>query len=209
MTTKLMSRRWILAVAAYAMPLAGCSLLPDPPASQIYRLSPTSDDPPDGRLLHSQLVVDLPTAPRSLDTDRIALMRGRTEFDYYADSTWTDRLPALLQNRLVEAFESNGSIADVVREPDTLGAGFLLETDILEFEARYTGSAEAPPTIVVSFSLRLVKTPDRRTIAHTLITGQAPATRNKLDGIVMAFDAATGEALDRSVAWTIGKISQS
>ena len=68
---------------------------------------------PRRRILHRRLVVDIPIASESLDTDRIALIRDRTKFDYYANSLWTDRVPLLVQTLLVEAFENDGSIAQV------------------------------------------------------------------------------------------------
>ena len=39
-------------------------------------------------------------------------------------------------------------------------------------------------------------------IGRTLVTETAPATRNSLDSVVEAFDAAIGKALAQSVAWT-------
>src|SRR3954454_15664591 len=103
-------RRRMLITASCTIPFAGCSVLPSPPASQIYRLTPVADDPPRRRILHRRLVVDIPTASESLDTDRIALIRDGTRFNYYADSLWTDRVPMLVQTLVVEAFENDGSI---------------------------------------------------------------------------------------------------
>ena len=100
--------------------------MPSPPAPQIYRLTPVADDPPRRRILHRRLVVDIPTASESLDTDRIALIRDRTRFDYYANSLWTDRVPLLVQTLLVEAFENDGSIAQVGRDAQTLTPDYLL-----------------------------------------------------------------------------------
>ena len=130
-------RRKMLITASCAMPFAGCSVLPSPPASQIYRLTPVADDPPRRRILHRRLVVDIPTASESLDTDRIALIRDRTRFDYFANSLWTDRVPVLVQTLLVEAFENDGSIAQVVRDAQTLTPDCLLRTEIRRFEAVY------------------------------------------------------------------------
>ena len=90
-----LSRRRLLVAVACVGPLTGCSVLPAPPAAQIYRLSPPINDPPNQPVLRKRLVVDIPTASESLDTDRIALTRNRTRFDYYADSLWTDRTPVL------------------------------------------------------------------------------------------------------------------
>ena len=96
------------------------------PCAQIYRLSPTVDDPPAGPVLRKRLVVDIPTASESLDTDRIALIRDRTRFDYYANSLWTDRVPLLVQGLLMEAFENDGSIAEVARDASNMTPDYVL-----------------------------------------------------------------------------------
>jgi cholesterol transport system auxiliary component len=196
------SRRHILVAAFCIVPLAGCSVLRDPPAAQIYRISPMADYPKDGQIIHKRLVVDIPTAPQSLDTDRIALFRDRTRFDYYADSVWTDRVPMLLQALLVEAFENEGSIPAVGRGAETLTPDYLLKTEIREFEARYDQDNQ-PPSAVVALDLSLVKMPDRQMIGRTLITESTPAARNSVDSVVEAFDAAVGKILVRSTVWTM------
>jgi cholesterol transport system auxiliary component len=200
-----LSRRRILG-ATLCAPLMGCSLLRDPPAPQIYRLSPLADDPPNGRVIRKRLVVDIPLASESLDTDRIALIRDRTRFDYYANSLWTDRVPLLVQALLVEAFENNGTIAQVGRDAQTLTPDYLLETEIRAFEARYSGSGEQLPSAIVTLDMSLVKMPDHRMIDRTLITETSPATHNSVDAIVEAFDVAIGKVLLRSVAWTTSEM---
>lgn len=205
--TPMLSRRRLLVATSCIVPLAGCSVLPSPPAAQIYRISPSVDDPPKGRVLHKRLVVDIPTASESLDTDRIALIRERTRFDYYANSLWTDRVPLLLQGLLLQAFENDGTIADVARDASTLTPDYLLATEIREFEARYTGSGEQAPAAVVAWSLSLVKMPGRQMANRMLITEAVPAARNSIDSVVEAFDAAVGKGLERSVAWTIRTMS--
>ena len=201
-------RRWVLLAASCAVSLPGCSVLPDPPGARIYRLSPLVDDPVDGVSLRKRLVIDMPTVSESLDTDRIALTRGRTGLDYYAGSIWTDRVPVLLQGLLVEAFENDGHIAEVGRDAGVLTPDYLLETEIRDFDARYTGADEHPPTAVVAPVLSLIRMPDRQMIGQTLITDTSSASRNDLDVIVEAFDSAVGKALIRSVAWTLREMGE-
>lgn len=206
--TPLLPRRRMLIAASCTMPFAGCSVLPSPRAPQIYRLTPVADDPPRRRILHRRLVVDIPTASESLDTDRIALIRDRTRFDYYANSLWTDRVPLLMQTLLVEAFENDGSISQVARDAQTLTPDYLLATEIRRFEAVYAGSAEQLPMAVAALDLSLVKMPDHRMLGRTLITESAPASLNSVDSIVEAFDVAVGKILLRSVAWTTSTIGR-
>ena len=202
MNTLLMTRRWLVA-APCAMSLASCSLLPDPPTPQMYRLRPTDLDPTDTAVHRGNLAVETPTAPENLDSDRIALSRGVTQFAYFADCSWTDRVPALLQTLLVEAFETNGKIADVWTDPDTMSTGYLLQTQVRAFTARYDDAADHPPVAEVSLDLRLVRLPGHATVGRTLIAAQSPATQNKVNNVVQAFDIATGDALNRCVAWTL------
>jgi cholesterol transport system auxiliary component len=199
----LLSRRRILLAAPYVVPLvAGCHVLPDPPPAQIYRLSPLTNDRPKGRQLHKRLVVDIPTASESLDTDRIALIRDRTRFDYYANSLWTDRVPVLLQALLVQVFENDGRIAAVARDASALTPDYVLETEIRDFQARYAGRGEQSPAVVVALAFSLVRMPDHRMVEQTVISESAPASSNSLDGVVETFDIVVGRVLMRSIAWT-------
>ena len=203
-----LSRRRLFATAWCGVPLAGCSVLPAPPAAQLYRLSPSIDDPPNDRVLHKRLVVDIPVASESLDTDRIALTRNRTRFDYYAESLWTDRVPLLLQGLLVEALENDGTVAEVGRNARTLTPDFVLETEIRDFQASYAVPDE-PPAVIVTLALGLVKMPDRRMVGQMALTESLSASHNSLDSVVEAFDIAVGKILGRSVAWATRTMLQS
>lgn len=202
MNTRLITRRRMIATSCL-MSLAGCSLVSDPQPSQMYQLAPADLDPAPSPAPRGSLAIDTPTAPENLDSDRIALTRGATRFDYYADATWTDRVPALLQTLLLEAFEANGSIADVWTDPDSMTAGYVLQTQIHAFTARYDVAAASPPVVDVGLDLRLVRLPGQRTVGRTLIADQTAAAQNNLSSVVQAFDAATGKALNDCVTWTL------
>jgi cholesterol transport system auxiliary component len=202
MNTPLITRRRIIA-GSCLMSLAGCSLIFDSPTPQMYQLSPTDLDPPGSTVRRRSLAVDAPTAPENLDTDRIALTRGATRFAYFADATWTDRVPVLLRTLLVEAFEATGRIADVWTDADGMTAGYLLETQIRAFTARYDAAAASPPVVDVSLDVRLVRLPGQRMVGRTLIASQSPAAQNELKSVIKAFDVATAKTLNRCVTWTL------
>lgn len=196
-------RRSVLGAASCLMPLAGCSLLFPEPAPQLYRLTPRMNDARMASTVRKQLVIVVPVAPQSLDTDRIALTRNRTTLAYFADSTWTDRVPVLMQGLLVEAFENSGRIVAVGRNSSALTPDYLLETELREFQARYAEPNEQQPTVVVRMVVKLVKMPDRQIIDSTLAAEQASAARNNVDSIVDAFDTAVGRVLNQIVEWTL------
>jgi cholesterol transport system auxiliary component len=198
-----LSRRRVVAAACLA-PLGGCSMLTDPPPPRMYRLNPTDLDPATSPVRRGTLAIGMPSAPQNLDSDRIALTRGATRFDYFADSTWTDRVPALLQALLVEAFETDGRIADVWTDQDAMTSGYLLQTVVRTFTARYDSAAASPPVVEVSLDVRLIRQPQQQTEGRTSITEQQEAAQNDLGSVVRAFDVATGKALNRCVAFTLG-----
>jgi len=200
-------RRHVIVTACLA-PLTGCGLLSTPPEPQMYRLSPADLDPAEAPLTRGSLAIGTPTAPDNLDTSRIALTRGATRFDYFAGSAWTDRVPALLQALLLEAFETDGRIADVWTDPNPMAANYLLETAVRAFTARYESAAVAPPVVEVSLDLRLLRLGGHQTEGRTLVTEHDAAAQNELRSVVQAFDVATGKALNRCVAWTLRGMHQ-
>lgn len=204
MSVKRLPRRSLLFVSPV---LAGCSVLPSPKAAQIYRISPPIRDPRRPAIPNTELIIDLPTTSQSLDTDRIALTLGRTRFDYYADSVWTDRVPMLLQTLMVESFEADGRLSNVGRNIYGLARGYLLETEIRQFEAEYPDPAAGPPEVAVVLELHLSTGPEHRAIGNRLISARVHASRNDISAIVIAFDAATADVLAQTVAWTFRAIS--
>ena len=207
MTRSTISRRRLLA-AGCLVPLAGCSALMNSAPPQMYRLDPADLDPAVSPVRRGTLAIGMPSAPENLDSDRIALTRGAARFDYYADSTWTDRVPAMLRTLLVEAFEVDGRLANVWTDQDAIVPGYLLQTAVRAFTARYDSAAVQPPMVQVSLDVRLLQMPQQQTTGRDLVTEQQIAARNDLGSVVQAFDVATGRALNRCVAFTLGAMRQ-
>jgi ABC-type uncharacterized transport system auxiliary subunit len=56
---------------------------------------------------------------------------------------------------------------------------------------------------VVSLAVKLVKVPERKIIAQTMITARQPAVANTTPQIVEAFNQAVGSVAKQVVAWTL------
>ncbi len=81
-----------------------------------------------------QLVVAEPTALSVLNSDRIVVRTEGDQMQLLANAQWSDRLPKLLQTRLVEAFENANRLKAVGTPADRLSADFQLVTDVRAFE---------------------------------------------------------------------------
>lgn len=171
------------------------------PPPRLFRLTPKStfaDALPD---VSWQLVVEVPAAPASLNTTRVAILRGATELDFYASANWDDRAPMMVQSLMVESFENSGHIVAVGRESLGLRSDFVLRTDLREFQAVF--NVGEPPMVNVELNARLVQMPQRAIVGYQRIGKVVPAASDRLEDIVAAFDDALGKVFKRLVEWAL------
>jgi cholesterol transport system auxiliary component len=183
--------------------LAGCaSLIVATPPGHLYRLSADHAYPAALPHVTAQLLVDLPQAPAGIDTTRIALSRSPLSLDYYADSEWTDRVPAMVETALLASFENSEAVTAIDPESTGLRTDFALKTEIRHFEAVGVGSG-APPTAWVAIVARLVAMPQREIIAQALFERRVPAAAEEVPTVVAAFNAAANAVIRDIVEWTV------
>ena len=134
-----------IAAIAAALLLAGCGgILPKPaPPPALYRLTAVDDFPAAASRSPAQLQIDAPTAEAALDTTRIALSRSPTTLDYFADAAWTDRLPVVMQARLLDSFENAHRVVAVAGGASAARGDAILTIELRHFEADYR-AAGAP-----------------------------------------------------------------
>lgn len=187
---------------ALALGLAGCSSITGAPPL-LYVLQPKTTYDTNLPTVGYQLVVAVPDSPQSLDTARIALARSPTTIDYFANSSWTDRAPVMVQGLLVESFENTKKIVSVGRDTSGLRADYVLLTDLRDFEARYYDGTNKPPQVRVRITAKLIKMPEREIIGGLDAVKTSDAEKNDIDSIVAAFGEATGNAMKMVVQWTL------
>jgi len=198
-----MNRRAVLAGGSAALVLASCSNIIGPPdATPLYVLDP--ENPPAGNApaVHWQLTVVLPETSSSLDTSRIALLQPSGQLDYYADASWQDPLPFLVQGSLVEAFEASGRMTAVGRETEGLRSDYLLVTDIRSFQARYD-VADAPPKIEVRIVAKLVSARTRTIVQSLDAQSSVASAQNSVPSVVAAMARALADVQTQIVDWAL------
>jgi cholesterol transport system auxiliary component len=190
---------------AMSMLMAGCGNIIGPEkALQLYTLEPLVpvSSAPAGQMVSGQLSIDIPDAEASLNTNRIALNPTPETMDYFANASWPDRLPLLLQSRLIESFEKDGRAVSVARDTAALHADYLLKSEIRSFQARYAAPNSAPD-IVVRIDVTLVQVSTEKVILRKEMSQQVHAGGNTLPAIVLAFNTATASILRDIVDWTV------
>jgi len=177
--------------AALAATLAGCA--GDPLAT--YDLSaPTSGL--SARPLRASVVVSAPEAVAPLDSDRIVVRAGAEGVTLLKGAQWSDRLPTLVQSRLIQTFENGRSIRSVSRPGDRVAADYNLVSEIRRFEID-----ASTRRAVAEISVRLVRDRSGAVVAGRVFEASAPVETIEGAGAVAALDEAMGRALRDIAAW--------
>ena len=183
--------------------LAACSTL-NPTAPKLYTLTPRAAV--DGAVprVAWQLLVEAPAAAAGIDTPRIALSRTPTSLDYFADVSWADRVPTMVQGLIVQSFEDSGRIVSVGRDTVGLRSDFVLKSELRDFQAEYTTPGAAlPDRVHVRLSAKLVAMPRRTIEAGESFEAVVPVRGRAFTDVIAAFDDALGQVSGGLVAWAL------
>ncbi len=149
-----------------------------------------------------QLIIAEPKALANLDTDRIAVKQAGGAVAYLPDGGWGDRLPRLVQARLIQSFENAGGAKDVGRPGDRLTADWQLISDIRVFELFVDGGNEAR----IEISAKLVNDRSGRIAIGKVFSARVPAAGSDAKAAAAAFDLALQAVLKDMVVWASHRV---
>jgi cholesterol transport system auxiliary component len=199
--------RRLFLIGASSLALSACGdILGPPEAAPIYTVTPKFPAPANGAATGAKvpwaLAVLRPTAAAGLDNDRISLIQPDGTMDFYAKATYPDRLSPIVQQALLNGFESSGRIDAVAQEQDALHADYNLVTEIKDFRAHFA-VADGIPDIAVALTVKLTNSHGRNIVSSfsTIKTGTASA--NSAAAVAQALQQALAAAVTEIVNWTL------
>jgi cholesterol transport system auxiliary component len=171
--------------------LAGCSTS----APATFDLSAAVAAPQ--RATNAQLAVREPIATLDLDSQRILVRTGPETVAYLSGAQWSDRLPALLQNRLVQTFQNAKMLRSVSAASAGLAADYSLQLDIRAFELDVSHSQA-----VVDIAAKIVaEGSGGRVVAARIFKNSAPAVGDSGPDAAAALNAALAPVMKQIVAF--------
>lgn len=189
-----------LGVVAACLMLGGCAFISGaegPPDTYDLPVTPVARSKGGG--LGSQLSVQMPVAIRSLDTDHIQVRDPAGRIAYYPAAVWGDRLPRLVQARLVASLEDAGRFRAITSGNEGLSADYGLAIEIRSFEVRVQpGSAQA----VVDVYAKLVNAQRNESVASRQFTAEVSVGRDDVAAGVAALRQAFQQVTTDVVRWT-------
>jgi cholesterol transport system auxiliary component len=186
-----------------ALSLAGCSVLGlgSKEPSPAFDLSAP---PPAARVggIRGQLVIPEPTAMSVLDTERIVVRPEPGQVATLGGAQWSDRLPKLLQTRVLQAFENSGRLRAVGRPGEGITGDYQLLIDVRAFQLTVVPS----PAGEVELAVKILNNQSGRIVAGRVFRASSPAAGTDGPQAVAAIDAAFQDVTAQLVRWVTGVI---
>jgi cholesterol transport system auxiliary component len=181
--------------------LSGCSTagLGGGSAPATYQI--TAPDTRDLRLTRwpANLAVQMPTAARAIDTDRILVAKSG-HISYFSGAAWSDRLPRLLRSCIAAAVQDAGAFRAVLSTQDRVDSDYALTVDIRNFQIEVGDGRTA--NAVVTLIARLSDDRTGKALATKDFSARVLVKSDDADTGVAALQKAFGEVAVQMVRWT-------
>jgi cholesterol transport system auxiliary component len=141
-----------------------------------------------------QLLVYEPTAVTSLDTTRLMVRPKADQVSYYKGIAWSDRLPRLVQTRMIETFQNSGAVKSV--SPSS--GQYALATELRSFQIDVSGGKAAAE---IDIFAKLINTSTGRVIATKGFSARVPAASDAPGDAIAALNQAFTEVLQDTTSW--------
>ncbi|MDB5512003.1 MAG: hypothetical protein JWR08_1486 [Enterovirga sp.] len=175
---------------AGSLVLGGCGSTPD----TAYDL--TAPRPRGAIGLGTQLVVTEPAALQAFESERIAVRSASGTVSVLPNGQWADRLPRLVQARIIQTFENGSRTRSVGRPGDGLTPDTQLNTELRTFQFD-AGRGEG----VVEISAKLVDSRSGRVLNSRIFSSRQPVGSGGVAEVAPALDRALSAVLLDMVRW--------
>lgn len=200
MMNRIAFRRMIIGLFAVFVSSCG-ALVNGDSLPALYELAPPTEFPSDLPRVPWSLVISRPSAIGGLDSANIAVRPMPLRIDYYADGRWTTRAPDMVHHYIITSFQ-NTNLMKSVGGAAALDAGYLLESDLVHFEAVYPPGSDTPQ-IHVRIYARLLAIPDGSVAGSRGFEARVTPASAALPEVIEAFDAAAAQVVQDLLRWTL------
>lgn len=197
-----MHRAWRAAVVlTFVAFVGGCAALIPKPAPATFDLQAPTSFPSSIGATSVQFAITEPNVVGALDSERIVVRPGASEITYLAKVQWSDRVPKLVQARLIEAFRNTGRVRSVGLPGGAVTNDIGLVTDLQAFQIDADAGAA-----VISVAVRIVSDQTGRVVASRIFNASEPVSSDNADDMVAAMNAAFERVAVEIVVWTLARI---
>jgi cholesterol transport system auxiliary component len=150
-----------------------------------------------------QILIATPAALKALDGQDIVVNTTPDEIEYLKGAQWGDRLPNIVQSRLVQAFDNTGLLGGVGRPGDGLAIDYQVITDIRTFGV---DAFKATPMATVEIGVKVMNDKNGEVRATRVFNASVPVRGTGNAAYVQALNAAFDQVAGQIVSWTLSVI---
>lgn len=180
--------------------LAGCTLLPEREALDLYTLPPSSlSAAGDGTSIDGGLRFARPGTSDALDGNRILVSSDGISYQAYPGARWAASVPLLWRDWLLDAFWRDGRFAGLSASSDVLQADHELGGMLRALHVEH--GDEGPGEAVIRFDARLIDTMDRSIVAARRFEARHPVEGTQAIEAARALGAAADRLAAELIDW--------
>jgi ABC-type uncharacterized transport system auxiliary subunit len=131
------------------------------------------------------------------NTDKILLQPASGESTDLPNAKWSDNLPVLFQEKVIQSFENGGYAKSISRTREGITGDYQLLIDIRRFHV----STASDPVADIAFVAKILDK-DGKIIGAREFQATAPAKGTDAQAYVGALDDAFGKLLSELLVWT-------
>ena len=167
-----------------------------------FDLSSPSPEVTSSRKQGRQILIAAPSALKALDGENVVVRSGPNSISFLKGAQWADRLPNIVQSRLVQAFESTGRLGGVGRPGDGLAIDYQVISNIRTFNI----DASSGETAIVEIAVKILNDKNGTVRASRVFRSAAPVSGAGNASYIAALDGAFDDATSDIVTWTLSVI---
>lgn len=197
----------VMAVGVVLVALGGCSVsgalkgaLSNGKPSNTYDLVFDRSRVKRSGRLDTQLLITPPVAVKALAGDNIMVKPSVNQVTYFGGAVWGDRLPNLLQARMVEAVRESGRFRAVSDGSDRISGDVTLATTIEAFQVEVTGERA---DVLIVLHAKLIHAASGKVYASRRFEQRGGAANRQVEAGVLALNSAMNDVLASMVRWIV------
>jgi cholesterol transport system auxiliary component len=167
-----------------------------------FDLSSVSPDVSSPKKQGRQILIAAPSALKALDGENIVVRSGPNSISFLKGAQWADRLPNIVQSRLVQAFESTGRLGGVGRPGEGLAIDYQVISDIRTFNINVSSGRIA----IVEIAIKILNDKNGTVRAARVFRATSPVSGEGNASYIAALDRAFDSASNDIVTWTLSVI---
>ncbi|MBY7649410.1 MAG: ABC transporter [Candidatus Liberibacter europaeus] len=150
------------------------------------------------------LVIYEPTTLKILNSEDIIIRSSPIEMEYLFKSQWSDKLPRMIQSKLIANFENNGKILTIVKPNQGIFPDYQLYSTIKLFEINLHRNHA-----IIAMSFKLINTHTGAVVAQKIFNVEEPFEKDNKLCFVQSLDRAFNRISSEIIIWTLSSLPNS